>query len=133
MIQWNDSYSTGVSELDSQHRVLFQYINRLEDANKAENVDAAEVGFILKFLENYCKSHFSQEERCMAERKCPVAAKNLDAHKKFLEFFGQIKDRHNREGATRQLVKDVYEASSAWLTNHICGIDINLRGTSASN
>ena len=32
LIQWDDSYSVGVAELDAQHQRLIQMINELNDA-----------------------------------------------------------------------------------------------------
>ena len=76
MIVWDDAtMKTGVSIVDEQHKMLFQKFNELSDA--ISGVTAGETaGELLDFLQFYATWHFGQEENCMNEHKCPVAAEN---------------------------------------------------------
>lgn len=125
-IQWSDKYSTGVKIVDNQHQQLFALIDILGEASQAspskEVIEKA-----LDFLETYVKSHFAYEEVCMALRKCSVADKNIEAHKKFLESFQEFKERFKKDGATSDLLKEIQSVSENWLVKHICSVDTTLR------
>lgn len=132
MIEWKDDYATGVMDIDAQHRVLFKYVNKLEGMlNGTEPKTPPRLSNVLDFLGTYCKNHFAFEEKCMAERNCPVAAQNLAAHKNFMAFFQKSKDRFTQEGISDAFISDIHKAAQDWLIQHICKIDINLRNTKA--
>ena len=41
---------------------------------------------------------------------------------------GNYQQQYDSVGATRELVHEMYNTASKWLTNHICKIDTELRG-----
>ena len=125
-IQWNDSYSTGIGEIDNQHKQLFVFINKLGEASQ-QSVSKDLLEKTLGFLETYVKAHFAFEEACMSQRKCPVAEKNRDAHQKFLEAFHGFKNRFIRDGANSALLQEIHSVSEKWITSHICKIDVMLK------
>ncbi len=61
---WNESFETGIEEIDAQHKHLFEVINRLAACFKAGR---AETGAreSLDFLNEYTKEHFYAEEEFM--------------------------------------------------------------------
>jgi len=126
-MEWNDSYSTGMPDIDAQHKVLFKYVNSLEIVIQSGNKSAVPIEDILIFLENYCKTHFGYEEKCMTEKKCPVAAQNKLAHAKFLESYQSYKARFEKEGATEDLIKEIHRTTHDWILDHIGKVDSHLR------
>ena len=49
MFEWNNAMTTGVLDIDEQHRELIDKFNELVDA-EASGVDRGKVGSILDFL-----------------------------------------------------------------------------------
>jgi len=74
MIVWDEeTMSTGVSMIDEQHKKLFAKFNEFSEAISKKNSNLVE-GRLLDFLQYYAAWHFKQEENCMDEYKCPIAA-----------------------------------------------------------
>lgn len=125
-IQWKDSYSTGVIEIDEQHKKLFDYINTFE-RNIRKDANPETIKELLEFLKNYTITHFGFEEDCMEKYKCPVAERNKEAHRRFLMAFDMLQRRFNEEGAEEMLLRQIHTTAENWLINHIGDIDTHLR------
>lgn len=125
---WSIRYATGEETIDQQHRMLFDYVNRLETQLNKDDVDDVVVGAVLQYLTLYAQTHFVYEELCMHRLKCPTAKVNQTAHDKFMVLVGNYQQQYDSVGATRELVHEMYNTASNWLTNHICKIDTELRG-----
>lgn len=127
MIAWQDSYSTGVEELDKQHRDLFKYTNDLEQLLKDNSLSKNLLDDILRLLNRYIEVHFNREETCMHKHLCPIANKNKDAHQKFIHTFKmmEIEIRTNIEDDA-PIIK-LHHFLETWLVEHICKIDVQLK------
>ena len=130
MLDWNEQFETGHSVIDSQHRMLIAYINRLEELSGNSHPSHDEVELFarfLEFLENYIVTHFTEEEGCMFRFRCPAHKDNLVAHSEFLDFFRGFKLRLEIEGYSSEAVRELYAACVAWIIRHILRIDVQLR------
>ncbi|MCC6472512.1 MAG: hemerythrin family protein, partial [Burkholderiales bacterium] len=116
-----------VPSVDEQHRKLFQYLNDLEDAVIQGDVSGALLVESLDFLEDYARSHFGNEEACMLRFKCPVAADNRIAHRRFIEMYQEYKRRLQEEGPSYALFRELLSRCEQWLVEHICRIDVQLK------
>lgn len=126
MIIWDDSMRTGVTILDEQHKMLFQKFNEFSEA--LSEVTARETaGDMLDFLQFYIDWHFGQEERCMHEYKCPIAAKNKQAHAEFVKTFGQFYTQWQEGTMTPELMRQTYTELENWLVHHVLRTDTQLR------
>jgi hemerythrin len=131
-IQWSDQYEVGDARTDSQHKNLFEYVNRIEqliEQGKAGQLDRQEVEHLFVFLEAYVNTHFAYEELCMALRGCKVAQKNKEAHNKFLEFWADFNQTHTPQNISIAALETLHSTLTGWLTQHICKIDVALRNT----
>jgi hemerythrin-like metal-binding protein len=126
-LTWHERYMTGESQVDEQHKELFEFLNRLEEQIQ-EGAPPELVEMTLQFLGTHTKSHFSYEEACMLQYGCPFAAKNKEAHTKFLKVFQSFCEKFQKEGASNELLREVHAAVESWIDNHICQVDIHLRG-----
>jgi hemerythrin len=130
MLQWSQHFETGDPAIDSQHRALISHINRLEEMSHNTNPNRQEVEFILNlvdFVENYTQMHFSHEEDCMERHRCPAHQENKAAHNHFLNFFREFKRRFEAEGCRPNVLKDLHDACSSWIQDHILKIDTRLK------
>lgn len=126
-LAWEEKYCTGVEAIDDQHKKLFEQVNRLGKMLDDGVESGPEVDRFLDFLGTYVTSHFSFEEICMRNNKCPVLAENKAAHKGFLEFFGKFSAKYEKDGSSRAILEKLHKSSSKWLVDHICKIDVELR------
>jgi hemerythrin len=120
LIQWNDSLSVNVVEIDKQHQKLVGMINELNDAmRQGKGKDA--LGKIVNGLIIYEGTHFKTEEKYFDQLGYPDAG----AHKKeHLDF--TVKVSQFNGGLARGefgLSIEVMSFLSDWLQNHIKGVD----------
>ena len=127
MIKWDDKYSTGLTSLDEQHKMLFKYLNDLEGTVEEKDVSDTLLSGALDFFENYIKSHFGNEEACMYRYNCPIAQTNKDAHGQFVEFYNNYKICFEKEGPSYALYRDMLDFYEKWLIEHICKIDVQIK------
>jgi hemerythrin len=126
MIIWDDSMSTGVLRIDTQHKMLFQKFNEFSEAISGTTSREA-AGELLDFLQFYATWHFGQEENCMNEYKCPVAAENKQAHAEFVRTFSKFYTEWQVGTMTPKLVSETYTVLENWLVQHVARVDTQLR------
>lgn len=84
LIAWNDSYRTGMDEVDHEHRELIDLINRLY-----EQLDDAEaplsVPAFFGDLNRAITAHFALEERHMRERGYDQFREHKGDHERLLD------------------------------------------------
>jgi hemerythrin len=86
MITWDESFSTGLPEIDEQHQNLIDKCNEFFQAI-VNGTGRETAGDVLDYLRYYAAWHFEKEETCMEEYRCPAAAANKKAHGEFLDKF----------------------------------------------
>lgn len=130
MLQWTEQFETGNSEIDSQHKTLINYINRLEEVSYATNPSRQEAEFLLNlvdFVETYTNVHFKHEESCMARFRCPAYQENKTAHAEFSKFFQQFKHRFKTAGCRSEVLKELHDTCRSWIKSHILRVDLRLK------
>jgi len=132
LIQWTEKYATGVDEIDDQHKEIFNQLNRLHDAITS-GLGKDVIRDILIFAHDYAASHFAFEENCMEKFHCPVAAKNKEAHKHFIEGMESIRARVEQEQEDTESVLELYHELREWIQNHILKIDTHIRNCAVSH
>lgn len=123
-VEWKDSYSVGLPEIDQQHRILIEIINRLHDVMRTGSAHAKIVRVVDELLE-YTNTHFGYEERIMAAagyRQAPEHARKHRAMVAQVEAFAQ-RVRASRASTPLHLM----EFLKGWLTNHILSTDMDYR------
>lgn len=66
IIQWHDNvYTTGIEDIDRQHKKLFVLINDAHDC-VARDSDPEEIRRIVEKMDEYADYHFKTEEKLMA-------------------------------------------------------------------
>ena len=124
-LTWNDTYASGVTDVDVQHKKLFDMINSF--GNDIKNGRAAEsFDETMKFLDDYVRFHFGFEEDCMNKLHCPAHEKNKEAHAGFMKLFENFSKRAKTEDK-EALSVEIHEAATGWLVKHVCGIDVQLK------
>ena len=79
---WSEEYSSGVAEIDSQHRVLLSKMNALATAVREDRISDAIP--ILALIGSDSRQHFKLEEALMREARYPFLAEHVSQHERFL-------------------------------------------------
>ena len=125
MIKWDDSMSTGIDNIDAQHKELIDNFDALLEA-VAQGRGREETGEILDFLQFYSQWHFEREEHYMAEYNCPAAEENIEAHNVFRDRFGQLYEQYQSSNVDMKIMADTVNELTVWVLNHIITVDAQL-------
>lgn len=118
LMEWDESMSVGVEELDAQHQKLIALINEAYEA--IQKHDTRLVSTILSKMHDYAAEHFSTEERYMKESGYPELQQHKFYHTKFttdVEDF--LKNQFERTNLSK-----IFVYLSRWLTQHIMEEDM---------
>ncbi len=123
---WNDSFDTGLPEIDEQHRRLVQLLNSLA-SHIAFGSGVPEVSVLLDELADYAVYHFETEESIWHAHFSgdPLEVAHLASHRSFVDTVAKL-----RHAGTIQSLDSVLEAILAfltrWLAAHILESDRRL-------
>lgn len=118
---WNDSYSVGNALLDSDHKILFNLVNQLQDAvETGQSRDV--VGSVVNVLAEYVEHHFRHEESLMARARYPGLAQHEAQHRRLEDEVRDVRDRW-LAGDRRAIGEEVLAFIRKWLTEHILVAD----------
>ncbi len=120
MIQWDNSLSVGVGEIDLQHQRLVKMINELNDAMRVGKSKEM-LGKIVSGLISYVRVHFATEEKYFAQFKYPETDQHVQEHRAFSQKVDDFakKFQDGQLGLSIELMNFL----SDWLGKHIKGID----------
>lgn len=119
-IQWTNSLSVNVSEIDQQHQRLIQMINDLDDAMR-QGKGKETVGKIIQNMIAYTGTHFSTEEKYFDRFGYPDAAVHKKTHADFVKKAKEVKQKFDQ--GQLGLPIEVMNFLSGWLGSHIKGED----------
>ena len=120
LFPWDEKYSVGIPEIDSQHQRLFAIANDyFEQREKHQPPELEER--ILKDLLDYTHQHFNYEEELLKKNGCPYYAEHVREH---LALFTQITAFSRATTGTLDLRATANEQNVAeflikWLSHHI--------------
>ena len=125
-MEWSDNLAVGVATIDSQHKELFKRINNLVLAIKQHRCKS-EIDGTLKFLDDYARVHFAEEEKHMKDSQYAGYEEQVEAHKKYLAALIELK----AEAALPRVSGSSYDLSATtnqvvvdWIVDHILKLDM---------
>lgn len=120
LFQWNDSFSVQVTEIDNQHKVLIDMVNKYYDAVVKKEPQEGLVKLI-NGLESYTIKHFDTEERYFDKFDYAGKVEHKRAHEDLKKKVKDLKDRVAEKKTV--LSFEVGKFLTDWLTSHIKGTD----------
>lgn len=93
LIEWKDSYRTGMDEVDHEHRELIDLINRLHERLNDPEAPLTVPAFFGD-LNQAITSHFALEERNMRDRGYDELARHKAEHERLLDEIRDIMDAY---------------------------------------
>ncbi|HPM01343.1 MAG TPA: bacteriohemerythrin [Candidatus Cloacimonadota bacterium] len=119
-LEWNNTFSVKIAEIDKQHQMLVSYINELHDA-MAQGKSKQVMGELFTKLANYAVEHFTLEEKLMFENSYPDYISHKNAH---TDFVKKVTESRNSFEAGKFLISiEVMNFLKDWLMGHIMGVD----------
>lgn len=118
LMQWNETMSVGVPELDNQHQTLIGLVNETFEA--IQKHDEHLMATLLGRMREYAVMHFRFEEECMEKHGYP----GLDGHRELHDTFNGKVDSFQQQLYVTANFSQVFVFLSRWLTNHIMKEDM---------
>lgn len=121
MLEWNDSLSVHVDEIDDQHKHLVGIINNIYDlmTNSADGEE--QVLEIIADMRIYAVEHFSTEERYMDMFEYPDAPVHKNEHRLFMDKVSEVEE--GCRNGSMPISMDILNFLSDWLVTHISDTD----------
>lgn len=116
-VEWTDSLSVGIQEIDEQHKVLINLINRLFDETVVNQAAIGVTEQVLQELVEYTMVHFAVEESLFRIFDYPEIEAHMRRHVDLKEQVLELQ-RKIKKGET-VVNSDLLMFLKKWLTNHI--------------
>ncbi|MFZ4617951.1 MAG: bacteriohemerythrin [Rectinemataceae bacterium] len=120
LINWNDSLSVGLLEIDGQHKKLVDLVNKLHEAMKIGQAKEILV-HIFKELIDYTGNHFRKEEIYMKAFSYPAFATHKNEHDLLVLKVTALEKE--LEAGSEMIPMEVMDFLKGWLSDHIQGTD----------
>ncbi|MEL7563559.1 MAG: bacteriohemerythrin [Dehalobacterium sp.] len=125
LFQWKTTYTVGITEIDNQHKILFEIGSKIYDLAllKDDYDHYDEIMKILDELRAYTKYHFGFEEKLM-EKSSDVDSTNKHKleHKLFIEKLEKV-NIEDIDRAQNKAILEILQFTLNWITNHILHTD----------
>ncbi len=124
MFKWNESFATGIREIDNQHKRLFEIGEEIEillGTYLGESTFQRAVELIDE-LKEYTVYHFDTEKNLFIKYNYPDMGEHLIQHQKFIDYFNSI---HLDEVAEDQeeFLNNLLNYIAQWIFKHINNVD----------
>lgn len=129
LLEWDKSYAIDVKELDDDHKVLVEMLNKAFDASEVEGKTES-LPLLVAEMRAYAEMHFHKEEELMAALSYPDKEAHAGMHKIFrdrAQEFAQAGENWKMSDTI-----DLLTFLADWLKVHILGTDRKL-GTFLKN
>ncbi|HEY7746514.1 MAG TPA: hemerythrin family protein [Desulfuromonadales bacterium] len=122
-LRWTESLAVGHPSIDDQHRELIDRFRDLLLACKAGK-GKEKVAELFGFLDAYVTSHFSAEEKLMAEQGYPGLLEHKSQHAWLAAKLAELKGTLLADGPTFHLVVEANQTLLNWIVEHIRSTDV---------
>ena len=120
-IKWDDSFLIGIKELDHEHKVLINDINRLH-GELARHDQKSEIEKCLGDIYARMQAHFALEEHVMKEHKYKFFDEHKREHEKLLDGYTEYMMQILND-AVVSFSSPIEDALRHWVLNHIVNSD----------
>ncbi len=120
---WNENFSTGIEEIDVQHKRLIELLNILV-SHLAFQSEAPALNKVFEELKDYTAVHFSTEERIWHRyfNNDAWESWHQDAHHDFVAKVIELKEKESSE-TSDQVIEEIVSFLTHWLALHIIESD----------
>lgn len=116
LIEWTEELGVGIQEIDEQHKVLVELVNRLYKSI-IRQTDSTVVDEVLTELIQYTRIHFAVEESLMRIFDYPLYEEHKQVHE---ELTHQVVELHHKfKKGEVAIGMELLSFLRRWLTGHI--------------
>lgn len=116
LVEWSDNLSVGIQEIDDQHKVLVDLLNKLHTAIiERHGTEAAHE--IVNELAEYTKIHFAVEESLMRILGYEGYEDHKHHHEQLIDELVELRDK--LETQQKAVSFELLHFLKMWLTKHI--------------
>jgi len=120
-IKWDDSFLIGITELDHEHKVLIDDINRLH-GELARHDQKSEIEKCLGDIYARMQAHFALEEHVMKEHRYQFFDEHKREHEKLLDSYTEYMMQILNDTVV-SYSSPIEDALKDWVMNHIINSD----------
>ena len=124
-MKWTQDMAVGIETIDEQHKELFKRISELLQAIR-EHRCKSEIDGTIKFLDDYARFHFSEEEKRMQMAGYDGLAEHRKHHAVYLNNINELKELASQpriQGMSYELSVTTNQIVVDWIVDHIMKID----------
>lgn len=121
LIQWKDSYRTGIQDVDHEHQELIELINQLHDETMRSGV-AERIVAMFGDLLRAISAHFALEERQMQEARYEGFRAHKTDHEALLDDLRDMMDAFEKDRKPLDS-QALGVALDRWFTTHFATHD----------
>ena len=114
LLQWVPELDTGIAEIDTQHKRIVDYINKLRDLR--ESHDRQGLSDVIAEMVDYTMSHFAFEEALMESAGYLFSGPHKKVHDLFTRKVAEMQSRFD---GGEDVTAELHRMLSRWLFNHI--------------
>jgi hemerythrin len=120
-IKWDDSFLIGITELDHEHKVLIDDINRLHGELAGQD-EKSEIEKCLGDIYARMQAHFALEEHVMKEHRYQFFDEHKREHEKLLDSYTEYMMQILNDTVV-SYSSPIEDALKDWVMNHIINSD----------
>lgn len=124
MFTFTNDCLIGITEIDEEHKKLFELIANTDNALKQNDNSITNAVLLINELKHYALSHFAHEEAYMEHINDPELARQKKEHSAFVKKIDSYSFADVTEETARNIMFELLEYLSKWLMGHILGSDI---------
>ena len=124
-LTWIPALAVGVSQIDEEHRQLFDRVNGLLQAMQQSRAKD-ELAPLVGFLRDYVVVHFGGEAALMQRHRYPDSAAHLVQHAFFVRELEALAAELERSGPTALVTIKLNKLLCDWLRQHVASTDKKL-------
>jgi len=124
-MEWTEDLAVGIKTIDQQHKELFNRINALLLAIREQRC-RAEIDETIRFLDDYARFHFSEEEKRMEEAGYKGLQEHKLQHAIYLKNITELKRQAalpRESGMSYELSVTATQIVVDWIVAHIMKTD----------
>lgn len=122
LITWDlATYSVGVKEIDRQHSILVELINRLDYGLK-NKIGKETMEDIVNYLVDYTVFHFGYEEKLLEEHNWPELSQHKAIHEAFVNKVASYQSQLKTQDVM-EIAESILGFLKDWLVDHILKTD----------
>jgi hemerythrin-like metal-binding protein len=121
-IQWDEELELGEQDIDLQHREIFVYFDKLTEAIQRGDGKGVVIE-TLRYLDNYCSSHFKDEENLMESLNYPYIEEQQRQHRIFKANLNMLYDLLIKNVERQEISLKVDSMLIKYFITHIRNLD----------